>query len=92
MAERDVAKHLKRVVASLGGEVRKVRWEGRAHAPDYLVLLYRHGRAEWIETKAPGETARAGQQREHDRMRRAGCVVHVLDTEERIEEWAEQFR
>jgi hypothetical protein len=92
MAERDIAKHLKRVVVALGGEVRKVRWEGRAHAPDYFVMLYRHGKACWVETKAPGENARAGQQREHDRMRRAGCEVHVLDTEERIEEWAAALR
>lgn len=92
MTERDIARYLSRVVANLGGETRKVKWEGRAHAPDRLVLLYRHGRAEWIETKAPGKDARAGQQREHDRMRRAGCVVHVLDTEEKIDVWAEQFQ
>lgn len=85
--ERDVARHLKRVVAGLGGELRKVRWEGRPHAPDYLVML--PGRAVWVETKRPGEEARAGQHREHERMWRSGMQVMVLDSVEAVDEWVE---
>lgn len=88
--ERDVAKHLKVVVKGLGGEVRKVRWEGRAHAPDYLVML--PGRSIWVETKRPGEEARAGQAREHVRMQRSRMTVNVLNTIEAIDEWAELIR
>ena len=90
LRERDVAKHLKNVVDGLGGEVRKVRWEGRPHAPDYLVLL--RGRSVWIETKRPGEEARAGQHREHERMWRSGMQVTVLDSVELVDAWAEMVR
>jgi hypothetical protein len=65
-----------------GGEVRKVKWLGRAHAPDRLALL--PGKHFYAELKAPGKSARAGQQREHMRMRFAGCKVYVLDTIEAI--------
>jgi hypothetical protein len=87
--EREVAKYLKTRVAALGGEVRRVQWEGRAHAPDYRVLLFKHGKSLWIETKRPGEEARKGQQREHDRLRKAGDVVLVLDSIDAVDEWVE---
>lgn len=87
--ERDVAKYLKIRVEALGGEVRKVRWEGRAHAPDYRVLLLKHGKSLWVETKRPGAEARRGQQREHERLRKAGDVVLVLDSIDAIDEWTE---
>lgn len=90
LKERDVARHLKKVVARLGGEVRKVAWEGRPHAPDYLVML--PGRSIWVETKRPGESARAGQHREHERLWRAGMRVLVVDSIEAVDAWAEMVR
>lgn len=91
MPERDIAKHLKAVTKRLGGEAKKMRWEGRSHAPDYFIELPRQGVHCWVETKAPGEDAREGQAREHARMRRAGCEVYVLDTREKIDEWARGY-
>ena len=91
MPERDVATYLKNTVARLGGKAIKMRWEGRSHAPDYCVLMYPAGAHELIETKAPGKEARAGQVREHERLRRAGFVVRVLDTREKIDEWARGY-
>ncbi len=58
--------------------VRKVSWPGRKHAPDRVFARDDRGTV-WIEFKAPGEEARAGQAREHERMRRAGMEVHVCD-------------
>lgn len=83
MRERDVEKHFINWVEKLKGEVRKVKWISRAHAPDRLALL--PGQHFYAELKAPGKEARAGQAREHVRMRKAGCRVYVLDTVEKID-------
>ena len=37
--ERDIEKYLVERVKALGGEVRKVKWIGRAGAPDRVVML-----------------------------------------------------
>ena len=100
MTERDIERYLVARVAALGGETRKVRWVGRNGAPDRLVLLppkeapyiagavstlgYRP--ALWVELKAPGEKCRPHQLREHDRMRRFGQRVEVVDSFERVDE------
>lgn len=78
MAERDVEKHFVKCVQERGGEVRKVKWIGRAHAPDRLALM--SANHFFVELKAPGKDATAGQAREHKRLRNAGCSVYVLNT------------
>lgn len=61
--------------------LRKCHWEGRIGAPDYIAL--RHGRAFFIETKAPGERPRPSQRAEFDRIRTEGCCpVIVVDSVE----------
>lgn len=79
MRESQVEAHLVRVVARLGGEIRKVQWIGRRGAPDRVVLLL-GVREIWVELKRPGKDAEDHQQREHKRMRDMGCIVVVLDT------------
>lgn len=39
LKERDIKKYLVQRVKALGGELRKVAWEGRANAPDWVVML-----------------------------------------------------
>lgn len=39
MSEKTVQLQLRRAIEALGGEVRKMAWEGRRNAPDYMVLL-----------------------------------------------------
>lgn len=77
MRERDIEAYLGRGVAALRGEIRKVMWVNRAHAPDRLVLL--RG-VHFVELKAPGEVLRPGQEREHVRMRKHGADVRTLST------------
>ena len=84
MRERDVENYLVERVKALGGEVRKVRWIGRNHAPDRRVML--PGKCIWIELKAPGEKCRPGQVREHVRMRAMGERVVVIDSFEGVDE------
>lgn len=78
MIEADIEKYLARRVKALGGEVRKVAWLGRRHAPDRLVML--RGTHFFVELKRPGEKPRAGQRREHERMRAAGMRVEVAES------------
>jgi hypothetical protein len=40
----------------------------------------------WVELKAPGEKCKPHQVREHERMRRMGQRVEVVDSFERVDE------
>jgi hypothetical protein len=100
--ERDIEAHLVKRVEELGGEVRKVKWGGRRGAPDRLVMLPFHAervgrssacRTVWVELKAPGKKAtfpdderERAQHREHERMRKMGQCVVVIDSIEGVEE------
>lgn len=100
MRESDIENYLVERAQALGGEVRKVRWIGRAGAPDRLVMLPRsldprkpwHAPI-WVEVKAPGKAAtfpsnarERAQQREHERMRKMGQRVVVVDSFEMVDE------
>ena len=101
MRESQIEKHLINRVVELGGEVRKVKWIGRRGAPDRLVMLparlrpnaldrsieqMYHPTTIWVELKAPGEKPEPHQAREHERMRRMGQRVEVIDSIEGVEE------
>lgn len=99
MRESQIEKHLVKRVKELGGEVRKVQWVGRRGAPDRLVMLpaesvrvadyltcYDLSKAIWVELKATGVAPEAYQLREHERMRRMGQRVVVIDSIEAVEE------
>lgn len=86
-------------VKLLGGEVRKVKWIGRKHAPDRLVMLplrpckggpsgilLTADTTIWAEFKATGVLPEEGQLREHARMRKMGQRVEVVDSFERVDE------
>jgi len=91
MRERDIERHLVERVKALGGEVRKVVWQGRRGAPDRLVMLpWVEGDLTppviWVELKASGVKPEAYQLREHERMRKMGQRVVVIDSIEGVEE------
>jgi len=94
MKESAIENYLVERVKALGGEVRKVSWIGRKGAPDRLVMLpdwepspgNAYCRTLWIELKAPGEKAKPHQAREHERMRRMGQRVEVIDSFEGVDE------
>jgi hypothetical protein len=79
MHERDVKAYLIRRVVDVGGVCRKVRWEGRNDAPDWLVILRR--RTVLAELKATGEVPSMSQALEHEALTAAGAVVWVIDCE-----------
>lgn len=94
MRESAIEKYLVKRVKELGGEVRKVKWIGRRGAPDRLVMLpaeyngdwEKDGTTIWVELKATGEKPEPHQLREHNRMRRMGQRVVVIDSIEGVEE------
>lgn len=90
MLERDVMRHLSKQARAHGGEVRKLRWIGRAHAPDLVLLLPAHHYL--IEGKRPGAKPRDGQAREHVRLMKAGFRVLVLDSKDAVDRffWSHQ--
>lgn len=84
MRESTIENYLVERVKAMGGECRKLRWIGRNGAPDRIVML--NGQVIFIELKAPGEKAKPHQVREHERMRRMGQRVEVVDSCERVDE------
>ena len=87
MRESIIEKYLVKRVKELGGEVRKVKWIGRAGAPDRLVMLPNHWwhRTIWVELKATGKVAEPHQLREHKRMGAVGQYVVVIDSIEGVD-------
>lgn len=89
MRESAVEKYLKKQVRLAGGTTRKQT--GYIHAPDQLVIwpvpatLPRRADIHMVETKAPGKKARAGQLREHKRLRALGVTAIVIDTKEKVD-------
>lgn len=84
MRENTIEQYLVEQVKAKDGEVRKVKWIGRNGAPDRIVML--PDRTVWVELKAPGEKCRPHQIREHERMRRMGQRVEVVDSFEGVDE------
>lgn len=84
MRESQIETYLVQRVKALGGEVRKVKWIGRNSAPDRIVMLPEN--SFWAELKAPGEKPTAAQYREHERMRKMGQRVEIIDCIARIGE------
>lgn len=82
LKERDIAEYLVKRVAEVGGICRKVAWEGRSDAPDYLVMC--GGNHIFVETKAPGKKPRPSQLREFGAMSQHGglAVIIVSDFDE----------
>lgn len=90
MRESQIEKYLVARVKALGGEVRKVQWVGRRGAPDRLVMLPPRRTHDsltiWVELKATGKAAEPHQIREHNRMRKMGQRVEVVDSFQRVDE------
>lgn len=78
--EHSIAQVLVHAAADAGLTIRKLRWEGRVGAPDYVILA--SGRAFFVETKAPGEKPRPSQLAEFARLEKSGFPVAVVDTED----------
>ena len=91
--ESDIEGYLVKRVKAMGGEVRKVKWTGRKSAPDRVVMRCCKNPTVWVELKRPGGKAtfpkdahERAQHREHERMRRVGQRVVVIDSFQGVDE------
>jgi len=75
--ESEVEKYLKQRVEQEGGEIRKVQWVGRKGAPDRFVALKG---THLVELKKPGKGLEDHQQREHERLKKHGVKIYVIDS------------
>ena len=87
--ESDIERYFDHRVKETGGETRKMRWIGRAHAPDRFAfwpsLHELAARGAFVELKRPGEPPRSGQVRERDRLWRAGFDALIIDSREAVD-------
>ena len=93
--EREIEHYLHKQVTAAGGTTRK--FKGRINDPDRIVIWPARGLCDnvpihFIECKRPGGKARAGQLREHRRLRAFGCLVLVLNTKKLIDTYVELHR
>lgn len=79
--ENLIEKHLVAEVKKAGGVAFKFVSPGFRSVPDRIVLLP-GGRIVFVECKAPGKPPRPDQLREHERLRKLGFTVVVLDSKE----------
>lgn len=84
MLESKIEKKLVSLVRRLGGECLKFVSPGNAGVPDRIVMMP-HGEIHFIELKAPGEKPRALQMAVHDRFKRLGFPVTVIDSMKGVE-------
>lgn len=92
--EADVEEYLVKRVAECGGVAEKFTSPNRTSVPDRIVSFpwcHNHevcGCEGWIvfvECKAPGEAPNAAQERDHERRRKMGFRVYVIDTFESVD-------
>lgn len=84
LRERDIERYFKQEVEAVGGEVRKLKWIGRAHGPDRFVAL--HG-AHLVELKRPKGRPRPGQKREALRLARHGVSVWCINSKASVDKF-----
>ncbi len=82
---RKIEAHLVKLARKHDGFCRKVRWVGRNGCPDRLLVETIWGLM-WVEVKAPGKEPTKQQLAEHEKMRRVGQDVRVIDSIAKVEE------
>lgn len=90
MLEKSIEDALVRRVKKLGGTCEKFTSPGRRSVPDRLVTLP-DNRIIFVETKAPNNKPTIKQQADHDRRRKMGCDVRVIDSLEAVHAFPEQI-
>lgn len=91
MLEKDVEGYLRKQIEKLGGECYKWVSPGNSGVPDRIILLPQ-GRLIFVETKKPGEKARALQKYFHKHLRKLGFDVRVIDTIEGVDQFIDEIR
>jgi hypothetical protein len=85
--ERDIEAYLVAEVAKRGGVAEKFTSPARRSVPDRLVQWPPYGTIEFVECKATGEEPTVPQQRDHERRRKMGFIVVVVDSYEAVDNY-----
>ena len=85
MRESDVEQHLVRQCKRRGVLCEKFTSPGRRAVPDRLLTIPPRGVVVFVECKAPGREPRPNQLRDHERRRRLGARVYVVDSCEAVD-------
>ena len=81
MLEKQIEAAFTKRVKELGGMSEKFTSPGRRSVPDRIVTMP-GGRIIFVELKAPGKKPTDAQLRDHEKRRRLGCDVRVIDNME----------
>ena len=84
MLERDIEKALVNKVKRLGGIAEKFTSPAKRSVPDRLVTLP-GGRIIFCELKKPGGKPTENQLRDHEKRRKLGADVRIIDSMEQVD-------
>ena len=90
MRESDIEAALRGGAAMLGGIAYKFVSPGRVGVPDRIVVMP-SGVTVFVEMKAPGKKPEPHQEREHERLRKLGHRVYVIDSLEGVKQLLEEL-
>lgn len=82
--EKKIENHLVKRVRKEGGEALKFYSQFSTGYPDRIVMLP-GGRTFWVELKAPGKKPTKLQTEMHEKLRKLGQVVLVIDSKEMVD-------
>ena len=88
LLERDIEKRVKAYAESKGWLTRKWTSPGHSFVPDQI-FIRPDGHVYFLEFKRNGARPTAGQLREHEKLRKQGCVVDVIDSVEGGKVWVD---
>lgn len=90
MDESSIERYLVAECKKRGVLCEKFTSPGRRAVPD-RILMAPGGRIVFAECKAPGRRPRANQLRDHERRRRFGATVRILDSRESVRELLDEL-
>ena len=91
MRESLIEAYLVSEVAKRGGVAEKFSSPARRSVPDRIVLWTNPADFQFVECKATGEKPTVPQQRDHDRRRKMGFIVVVVDSYEAVDKYLEVY-
>ncbi len=90
MREKLIEAALVKRIKELGGLCEKHVSPGTTGVPDRIVTMP-GGRIIWVELKAPGKEPTVIQLRDHEKRRKLGCEVIVIDSMESVDAFASRL-
>lgn len=86
MLEKHIEAKLRDKAKQLGGRAYKFVSPGNNGVPDRIVILP-EGKIGFAELKRPKGKARVLQERQIERLKKLGCYVMIVDTEDKADEF-----